>query len=114
MSKFKGLFEAQSGGYPLEQVLMIETKSEHGDTEPAVVAFFADAEMDVYCVEFGVDGEIKFDTSDFSYLSVYPEQLTKMVSLSKEAAALRSELSEYFDADSGDWKNHEHLYYKIK
>lgn len=112
MGEFTKLFEAQTGGYPLNQVLLIEAETEDGATEPAVVAFFADVEMDVFSVEFGVDGEIIFDTSGYSYLMTSPEQLVQIAEMAEEAKVLQAELSEHFDADAGEWKGHEHLLYR--
>lgn len=60
MSKFRSLYEYQSGGYPMEQVLVVED-DDNGQTVPKVCAFFADAEMDVFMVEYGYDGEITLD-----------------------------------------------------
>lgn len=112
MTSLKPFLEYQSGGYPLGQVLVVEIEQE-GVTDPMVCAFFADVEADVYRVEFGPEGEIKFDTNDYAYLTIDPEQLEQILALVPEAVALNRELSTLF-GDDGEWKDYQHLVTKPK
>ena len=102
----KRLYEYQSGGYPLEQVLIIEGE-DNGQKVPQVCAFFADDEMDVFMVEFGHDGEIIFYTADVTHIATHPSQLELIASLAEQAIALREELDTFMDEDG--WSGHEHL-----
>ena len=105
--EIKSLYEYQSGGYPMDQVLIIEG-GDDGQKVPLVCAFFADDEMDVFMVEFGHDGEIVFHTADVTHIATNPSQLDLIASLAEQAIALREELDTFMDDDSG-WSGHEHL-----
>lgn len=50
MAKHRALYEYQSGGYPMEQVLVLEAE-DNGRIVPKICAFFGDADMDVILVE---------------------------------------------------------------
>ena len=87
----KGLYELQTGGYPLEQVLLIE-REEDGRKIPTVCAFFADLEMDVFFVEFGYDDDIILHAEDLAHITTTPYQLEQIASLSDQGFALVEEL----------------------
>ena len=104
MASFKKVYELQSGGYPLNQVLVVLV-----DDEPVVRAFFADDEMDVFAVDYDDAGVIIFHVDDFEYLSINTQQLLRIVELATEAAALSNELRSHWDDEKETWVGHEHL-----
>ena len=79
--KFKDLYEYQSGDLPLEQVLAIEIV-DNGQRVPIVCAFFADAEMDVFMVQYGPDEEeITLHAEGVTHISTAPFQLQQIIDL---------------------------------
>ncbi|WP_288959894.1 hypothetical protein [uncultured Sulfitobacter sp.] len=100
MSKFNSLYDLQSGGYPMEQVLIIQAE-DNDQIVPKVVAFFADAEMDVFMVEYGYDGEITLHAEDVTHISTFTAQLEKIISLTAQGETLRKEVDGFMNDDDG-------------
>jgi len=104
----KAFYALQSGGYPTEQLLVIE-RDEGGQKAPIVCAFFADAEMDVFMVEYGPEEEIILHAADVTHITTAPFQLEQISNLYAPAQSLIDELRDYFDDEAGEWSGHEHL-----
>lgn len=100
------LYEDQTGGYPVNQVIVTEG--------PIVRAFLVDAEFDVYQVFFEPGGEVRFDTRGVNYFVSDTAQLQKIVDMSIEAEALHDEMDEMRDEETGEIVGYEHLVYQRK
>jgi len=95
---FKDLYELQSGGLPLEQVLVIETV-DNGQKVPTVCASFADAEMDVFIVEYGPEDEIILHAEDVTHITTAAFQLQQIMDFFAEAQSLNAEISKTMTDD---------------
>ena len=92
----------------MSQIVVIEV-NDNGSTAPLVCAFFPDAEMDVFMVEYGIEGDIVLHCEDITYITTDTFQLSKIIALQDSAASLNDELSELFNADLDDWSDYQHL-----
>lgn len=107
-TSMKHVFEYQSGGYPMEQVLVLEVE-DNGVKVPSVCAFFADAEMDVFRVSYGPEGAITIHAEGVEYIETGPHQLSQIAALASEAEVLNEELANFMDDDAETWLGHDHL-----
>lgn len=105
MANFKKVYELQSGGYPLGQALVIN----NADNEPMVVAYFADEEMDVFAVEYDIEGGVTIHAEDVTHITTTPHQLHQIIALAPTAVSLCEELFACWDDEKETWIGHEHL-----
>lgn len=104
----RALYEYQTGGYPLDQVMVVED-GDNGVSIPKICAFFADAEMDVFLVEYGPHGEVTIHTKHLTHIATSADQLSRIASLAADAETLRAEVNTFYDNESETWSGHEHL-----
>lgn len=98
------VLEAQSGNYPLDKLIAIEI-----DGIPIVCVFFADAEMDVFMVQYGPEEEIIIHAEGVTHITTAPFQLEAICRFYDKAQNMIEELRQYADDDFENWSGHEHL-----
>lgn len=103
----KDLFEYQSKGLPMEQVLLLE-KNDDGNKVPVVCAFFAAAEVGVFLVEFRKDGGIFIHVEGSHHIMTHPAQLQTICDLHVAAESLHEVLAGFID-DEGEFAGYQHL-----
>lgn len=99
---FQRLYELQTGGFPLNQVLILEK-----DGSPCVCAFFADLEMDVFEIQFDPEGCIEIQTADLAYIAVSAGILEQIGLLLDDAIAKWDDLDDFWSEDG--WRGWEGL-----
>lgn len=92
----------------MAQIVVVEV-DDNGSTVPLVCAFFADAEMDVFMVEYGIDGDIVLHCEGVTHITTGPEQLSEIVALQGCATALNYELSDLYNDEIDGWADYQHL-----
>ncbi len=92
----------------MAQIVVVEI-DENGSTVPLVCAFFPDAEMDVFMVEYSIEGDIVLHCEGVTHITTGPEQLSEIVALQDSATSLNDELSELYNDEIDGWADYQHL-----
>lgn len=102
---FRELMLMETGGYPLDQPIIIDD----GSGTPSVVAFVADAESDVLMLKFNVDGEIEIQTEKYTYVTLFRALLPQMEEMMDDAEDIWGHLQQYWEDKHDNWVGWEHL-----
>ncbi|MEO1108738.1 MAG: hypothetical protein AAFX90_12520 [Pseudomonadota bacterium] len=95
----------ETGGYPLDQPIIIDD----GSGSPTVVAVVEDAESDILMLTFHVDGEIEIQTEKYSYVTLFRALLSELEDMIDDATELWAQLQRYWDDKQDNWIGWEHL-----